>query len=331
MIRLLRALQVGQGDNADGLAASCGVSRRTVFRDLEELRKAGVPLIFDKRKDQYALRSDYFQASSSLQPDEAAAILALASHFGADQRLPFFRSVRTASEKIRRSLPESVRKEVDFAAKTIHLRRNLVSQLPRLIAAYERLFEAVLRRRAVRIEYRSLTEWELIATRLRPYQLLFSRHSWYVIGRSSYHGEPRIFNLARIESLEVLDESFSRPRGFSVERYLGNAWELINEPGPDQQVCIRFSELVARNVAEVAWHKTQRLEPREDGSLDFHATVSGLNEIAWWILGYGDQAEVLKPAKLRRLVAQRIASMSRIYGLDSAPAASPNRPGRSRS
>jgi proteasome accessory factor B len=70
---------------------------------------------------------------------------------------------------------------------------------------------------------------------------------------------------------------------------------------------------VAGNVAEVMWHKTQRTKLMSDGSLDFRVTVSGLNEIAWWILGYGDQAEVLQPVKLRRLVAQRAQNMAAMY------------------
>ena len=52
--------------------------------------------------------------------------------------------------------------------------------------------------------------------------------------------------------------------------------------------------------------------------LDFHVRVDGLSEISWWILGYGDQAEVVKPAKLRKLIASRVSRMSRIYGLDPA-------------
>ena len=67
---------------------------------------------------------------------------------------------------------------------------------------------------------------------------------------------------------------------------------MIPEKGRDSEVVVRFSKLVAQNVAEVNWHKTQRLAWRDDGTLDFHVTVSGLNEISWWILGYGDQAEV---------------------------------------
>ena len=112
----------------------------------------------------------------------------------------------------------------------------------------------------VRIRYRSLSERQEISTRLSPYRLLFSRRSWYVIGRSSLHRATRTFNLGRIRSIEMLEDRYRVPRGFSIERYLRNAWHLIPEPGPDREVVVRFSPMVAQNVAEVLWHKTQRAE-----------------------------------------------------------------------
>jgi len=89
---------------------------------------------------------------------------------------------------------------------------------------------------------------------------------------------------------------------------------MIPEKGRDRQVVVRFSKLVAQNVAEVHWHKTQRVALRDDGSADFHVTVSGLNEISWWILGYGDQAEVIEPPELRQLIAERAKRMAEKYG-----------------
>jgi hypothetical protein len=89
--------------------------------------------------------------------------------------------------------------------------------------------------------------------------------------------------------------------------------------------------MVAQNVAEVLWHKTQRVTPNSDGTLDFRVTVSGLGEISWWILGYGAEAEVLAPPELRQRVAQRAAEMAARYagpaGLEvRAAAAAPGRP-----
>jgi proteasome accessory factor B len=78
-------------------------------------------------------------------------------------------------------------------------------------------------------------------------------------------------------------------------------------------VVVRFAPLVASNVAEVIWHKTQQTKFLPDGSLQFRAAVSGLAEIPWWNLSYGDQAKVLKPARLRRIIAQRAKNMAAIY------------------
>jgi hypothetical protein len=93
---------------------------------------------------------------------------------------------------------------------------------------------------------------------------------------------------------------------------------LIPEAGPDQDVIVRFEKMVAKNVAEVAWHKTQQLVWRDDGRLDFHVRVSGINEISWWILGYGDQAEVLEPPALRELVERRCRQLLTRYAAGDA-------------
>ena len=186
---------------------------------------------------------------------------------------------------------------------------------------YQQLIDAIRRRRCVRIEYDSFSDRELINTRLSPYRLLFSRRSWFVFGRSSFHRQTRTFNVGRIRRWMCSTSVFPFHAGLQIERQLGNAWHLIPEAGPDQDVVVRFEKLVAKNVAEVAWHKTQQLVWREDGRLDFHVRVSGINEISWWIQGYGDQAEVLQPPALRELVQRRCRQLLTRYAGDAVEAA----------
>jgi predicted DNA-binding transcriptional regulator YafY len=313
LLKLLQTLQSGSGQNADGLARACGVSRRTIFRDLESLRLAGVPLEYDPDGQRYSIPSSFFLPPMNLTAAEALSLIALAGEMGRGDRLPFYEAAHSAVLKLESSLPVALRDEMRTLARAIKIRPSQVSRLDSKASIYQQLVDAIAARRVVRILYDSFTEWEIITTKLRPYQLLFCRHSWYVIGRSSMHGEVRTFNLSRVMNLEVLDQRYTMPRGFSLERYMGNAWNLIPERGRDFDVVVRFKSLVARNVAEVVWHKTQQMEFLEDGSLDYRVRVSGLNEIVWWILGYGDQAEVLQPAKLRRLVAQRARNMTTMY------------------
>jgi predicted DNA-binding transcriptional regulator YafY len=322
LLKLLQTLQAGRGDNADGLAKACGISRRTAFRDLETLRAAGVPLQFDKASSRYSIADDYFLRPANFTSDEALAIVALTNQFGNNSELPFFGAARSAALKIQGALPASMRREIQSLARCINIRLNPLDRLEGAELTYQQLVESLAERRVARIRYRSLTEWDEIETKLRPYQLLFNRHTWYVIGRSSLHGGTRTFNLGRITGIELLQQKYARPRAFSIERYLGNAWNIMPGSGPDESVVLRFASMVANNVAEVTWHKTQRLERLDDGSLNFHVRVSGLNEIVWWILGYGDQVEVIRPAKLRKLVAQRAKNLSQLYEVADAPSPS---------
>ncbi len=313
LLKLLQTLQSGNKQNASGLARACGVSRRTIFRDLETLKTAGVPLEFDHDGQRYSIAGSFFLPPTNLTAAEALSLIALASEMGQGDRLPFYDAAHSAVMKLESSLPASLRDEMHALARAIRIRPSQVNRLDTKAGVYQQLVDAIAARRVVRIEYQSLTEWEHISTRLRPYQLLFSQHSWYVIGRSSTHGEVRTFNLSRISSLEVLDQTYTVPRGFSLERYMGNAWNMIPAPGQDFDVVVRFQPMVAQNVAEVVWHKTQQVTFLEDGSLEFRARVSGLSEIVWWVLGYGDQAEVIQPARLRREVAQRAQNMMATY------------------
>jgi predicted DNA-binding transcriptional regulator YafY len=312
LVQLLGLLQAGKAHNVNSLAKACDVSRRTIFRDLDVLRLAGVPLLFDDDQGVYRIPGTYFLPPTNFTAEEALAVMILCYELGSNNRLPFYEAAQSAALKLESSLPGRVRDRLRDATAAVHITMQPGNRLEGQLPIYQQLLACIASRRAVRITYDSFSDGGAIRLKLCPYRLLFSRHSWYVIGRSSLHREVRTFNVGRIQNLTLLDESFQMPRAFSIQRYLGNAWHLIPD-GPDQDVVIRFSPLVARNVAEVVWHKTQRLVHREDGSLDFHVRVAGVREISWWILGYGDQAEVLKPARLRQLIAERAGRLVDMY------------------
>jgi predicted DNA-binding transcriptional regulator YafY len=303
LLDLLRLLQSGSGHNANALALACGVNRRTIFRYLETLRSVGIPLEFDDELQRYSISGPSLLPPTNFTSDEALAVIALSHEMGGTGKIPFYAAARAAAMKLESNMPSRLREEMKKLTRTIRIHQSPVNEMAGLKSIYDELMDASAAHQAVRIRYDSFAEKEEIQTKLCTYQLLFSRHSWYAIGRSSLHREARTFNVGRIRSLERLDETFKIPQGFSIERYLRNAWNLIPESGPDREVTIRFQPLVARNVAEVSWHKTQRLEFNDDGTLDFHVSVSGLGEISWWILGYGDQAEVIGPPELRERVA----------------------------
>ena len=314
LLKLIGLLQAGRGYNAEALAQACEVCRRTVFRDLDALRHAGVPLCYDEQQQHYRIPGAYYLPPTNFTPEEALALIVLCHDLGGQAQLPFFGPAQSAALKLASNLPQRLREQLRATSDAVKIRMVPNNPLDGQKPIYEQLLEAVSKRKSVRIRYRSLAEEQQISTRLRPYRLLFSRRSWYVIGRSSLHRGTRTFNVGRILRIERLDDRYQIPRGFSLDRYLRNAWHLIPEPGPDREVVVRFSKKVGQNVAEVGWHKTQRLVFQPDGTLDFHVTVSGLREISWWILGYGKEAEVLRPPELRRMIADHAVCLVRQYG-----------------
>ena len=315
MLQLLEQLQSGRTLSSAQLAEQCGVSRRTVFRDLKMLQESGVELLYDAQRQGYWIPGHAFLPPTNLTLAETLSLLVLTREAtSGDRAIPFQEVARDASMKLQSNLPHHLTSYAGEMSEafTIQAEPQATNQLGGR-EHYERMVEAAIQKRKVRIRYDSLAEKSQIQTLLSPYRLLFRRHAWYVIGRSSVHRAVRTFHVGRILSSESTEEEFTVPPRFSLKRYFGQAWNLVREPNAREQVTIRFQPLVARNVAEVAWHATQKVIWNPDGTMDFTVTVDGIHEISWWILSYGDQALVLEPQSLRELVADRAKKMAAQY------------------
>ena len=314
LILLLRLLQTGQSYNKDALATECGVSVRTIFRDLNILKMVGIPLTYNETQG-YSVHGVRLLPSPHLTIDEVLSLLFLGREMMGQLPRPCFAAARRAILKLESSLPLPLLNEVNESSRGLQACGTRVNPQENAEVIYETLVQAKLSRRIVRIEYRSPSERKTFTTNLRPYCLLFATRAWYVIGYSSQHREIRTFHIGRIGSWQVTNDTFEIPRKFSLESYLGNAWRMI-PCGEDQVVRLRFSQKVARNVTEVQWHQTQRTSLHLDGRLEFEVTVAGLDEILWWILGYGCEVEVLEPEKLRQMVQWHIRRMLSMYQID---------------
>lgn len=314
LLQILDLLQSGRWPKAQDLADLCRVSERTIYRDLQALQDAGFQIQHDPWRQGYRLGTHTFLRPAELTTEETLALILLATEAEHDATwLSRGAQVKSALLKLSSNLPPELLSYVEQVSQLAQVQsphgRELTAEQP----PFEAVRTALTQQRCLRITYHSLSEHEDIKTRLSPYHVLHVRRSWYVIGYSTVHRSVRTFKIGRIREWTLVDVPYSIPPRFSVQKFLGNAWQLIREPGPSQQVEIRFQPLVAENVADVLWHKTQEVLWNEDGSLLFRVRVDGLNEISWWVLGYGDQAEVIQPPALRELICQRARSLLQIY------------------
>jgi predicted DNA-binding transcriptional regulator YafY len=170
------------------------------------------------------------------------------------------------------------------------------------------VLEAIKLKQVLAIHYYLPSEQMSVTTNLNPYYLVYSAYNWYAIGESSFHKAVHTFKLNHITQLNPLDKYFVEDEKFDLQEYFGYAWSLFRE-GQIYEVELRFCPRIATEVADVQWHKTQTTSFGDDGSVVLKFRVDGLNEITWWILGYGDQVEVLAPKALRQRIAQIASRM----------------------
>ncbi|WP_437185089.1 helix-turn-helix transcriptional regulator [Planctomicrobium sp. SH668] len=320
LLSLLELLQSGREYSSTELSTLCRISRRTVFRDLKTLQDAGVPILYDSKKQGYWIVSQPLLPATNLSIAETLSLLVLAQDSTRGNRvIPFQEAGRDAAIKLQSSLPAHLSQYVSDMTQVVKIESEPLADLSGSRSHFETLLAATSERRKVRIVYRSFAEQKTIQSLISPYRILFKRHAWYVIGRSSLHRSVRTFHLGRIERAELTEDSFSMPPRFRLDRYFGNAWSFIREPKARETVVVRFQPQVAENVAEVSWHPTQKIIRHEDGSIDFQATVDGINEISWWIMSYGDQAKVLRPHSLIELIQRRAQNIVEQYA--SSPSA----------
>jgi len=308
VIQILTALQSGQPYRVDDLAKMSGMSRRMVFRDLNELRKVGIPCHFDKKACCYVIDPEFFLPALSLNAQEALGLFLLVYKARNHIHFPFKDSALRAALKIENNLPNEIKRYCSAALRNISIKDTTQEISGLLNHIFAQLLEAILKKRIVNICYYSPPEQKDVVTDLHPYHLMYNDHIWYVLGKSRLHKEICPFRLNRIKALNILDKCFIEDKKFNVSEYLGRAWSMIPE-GRIYNIKLRFLPEVAHSVAEVQWHSTQTVTFKDDGSAIIEIRVDGLNEITWWILSYGDQVEVLAPRVLRQRVIQIARNM----------------------
>lgn len=311
LVRILTTLQSGENYSAGDLEKLLSVSRRTIFRDLKELQNIGVPYQYDNKTGGYSIDSKFFLPPMDFNLTEALSLLLLVRQMRNHFPMPFKNSALLAGLKIENYLPRDIKEYCQATLQKTTISPGRHSGADRLDNVFSSLQKAIRQKRKVELLYDSVYEKKKISVVLRPYHVIHRNRAWYVFGKSELHNEIRMFNLGRIETIELMKTHFSDGDKFDVDEYLGRAWSLIPE-GRLYDIRLRFLPRVARNVSEVKWHSTQEVSFNDDGSVTMDFRVDGLGEIAWWILGYGDQVEIIRPAALRKAVIKTAKEMIKL-------------------
>ncbi len=201
------------------------------------------------------------------------------------------------------------------------LQRGPALERPAVDAAVQRVVhEGLLRERRIRLRYRprGKDECEYEAS---PLGMLVREGVIYLVATLWDYADPLLLALHRMREAALLDAPATPPEGFDLD-----AWIATGEPdyalGDAFRLEALFTEEAAFHLRERPLAPDQALERHPDGRVRLTATVQDTQQLRWWLLGFGDQVEVLAPAPLRAHLAGIARRMARAYDARPSPPAS---------
>jgi predicted DNA-binding transcriptional regulator YafY len=297
---VIRILEARYGATVDELAEECGVTRRTIYRDLDAIRDAGYPLDSEQEADGHTLYR--FMTGYKKSPpitfslDELMTLYLCRGQLGFLKGTPFESDLDAIFGRIRSSLPPRSVAHLERIAEAGAPKYQGVRDYSPKKELLADLRRALLFQNRIDIAY-TPAKRSTETYRFDPYRLLFYDGALYVGGYAHNREAMRLFLVDRIEQVTVLDERFEVPEEFSADDLTGSAFGLVDENM--QQVKVRFDAEVAHLIRERLWHPTQETEEGQDGSVTLSFTASGEKEILAWLYSYLPHVQVLEPAAFR--------------------------------
>ncbi len=296
--RVLRYLAAHEeGATVDAVAAFVGMSRRTVYRDLQALEgEIGIPLWSEGGR--WGIVEGAFLPPLRLTLDEALAFFLAARLMAqfADRHEP---DIGAAFQKLAEILPPVVARHLE---RTIDV---MASRPPdeRLTRHLRTLARAWAEQRVVELTYDAATYnpgRPPRRSRVHPYLLEASAttRALYLIGYDESREAVRTFKLQRILEIAVTPDTFEPPDPSLVQESLGRSWGVITDQ-EEVEVVLRFDAEIAARVTETTWHPSEQATLEPAGTILWRARVPGTIEIRRWILSWGSQVEVVAPDELR--------------------------------
>jgi predicted DNA-binding transcriptional regulator YafY len=307
LLHILNLLRARQGLKASDLAKECEVSERTIFRDIIALSSTNIPIYFEKG---YRLLSDAFLPPLNFTLEDYLVLKLSLSSSVLMENSPLRKYAKVVLAKIEANLNPALKKDLEKIPEPLRISLKATSDFSKLSWMIKLIEQCILNKKSLKIEYESL-ETGLTTRQIDPYSLIFRRHAWYLIGFCHRRNQIRIFRFNRINKVTILDKSFEIKPGFSLSGFFKDSWEIYQ--GEPVIVKIRLKGIGAKVVESGQYHHSEKISKLKDSSLTYEVKVNGIEEISQWILGFGENAEVLEPKELREKMRKTAEELSRIY------------------
>jgi proteasome accessory factor B len=213
----------------------------------------------------------------------------------------FEKPLLSALQKMEQSLPDTISLSLTDVEQTISFRTSTEPILD--LEIFDALAKATTARRQLELTYRKPGQQRPEQRIVDPYHLANINGEWFLFAFDHLREDLRTFVPARIKAIRPTGKTFERRQKFSLDKRLRGSFGVQSGQG-EFDVVIRFSERVADYIREKKWHESQQLRVLKGGGIELRLKLSSLAEIGRWVLSWGGDAVVVRPAELAQSVRQ---------------------------
>ncbi len=301
--------------SAQQLAEELEVSVRTVYRDVEALASAGIPVVALRgRAGGFELLDGYRTKLTGLTAEEADALF-LAGIPGAAADLGLGSVLAATQLKLLAALPPELRDRAARIRDRFHLDApgwlrevDTPTYLPTVA-------EAVWTQRRVRVRYERSNR-AVVDRVLDPLGLVLKAGVWYLV--AAVDGSRRTYRLSRVQAAAVLDETFERPTGFDLQEHWTHYQRDYAGRIFRDEATIRLTEagrsllfLIGTPAARAG--RAAMSAPDQDGWTTTTVPIESIAHAHHALLQLGEEVDVVGPPALRRRMARSAAELARRY------------------
>ena len=282
---------------AKELAQQLDVSVRTIYRDVENLSSAGIPIYTEQGKGGgISLLPDFVLNKSILNEWEQTEILSALSGLSAVKTIETDRVLQRLSTFFNKSVVNWI--DVDFSHWGFIASEFFIG-----------FKTAIISRRVAEFDYYAVygeTAPSFTRRRIEPVQLWFKGKSWYVKGFCLLRQDLRTFKLSRIGNLAITDEHFAERDLTALPAPSGTYWEK-------QSILLKLKigpEMAHRVYDE--FHESMTVK-QPDGGFIVSVRWPEDDWVYGTILSYGEYIEVLEPPHVREIIRTKAEKMAGKY------------------
>jgi predicted DNA-binding transcriptional regulator YafY len=317
LLSLQLLLQTRGRMTAQQLADELDVSIRTIYRDVESLSTAGIPVYADRGPDGgYQLLDGYHTRLTGLTTGEADSLF-LTGMPGPAAELGLGSDLAATELKLLASLPPGLRSRAGRIRERFHLDAPGWMTDPDDVPHLAQVAEAVWNQHQIHINYQRWREPREVDRVLDPLGVVLKAGRWYLIGHTD--GTIRTYRVARIQHLHTLPETFTRPRDFDLATYWRAYFERFKNELYTQHATVRLSPQAQRRAQVLLPPAMGRAaldtaQPPDTGGWTVATIpIESIRHGHVEFLRLGADIEVLGPPELRALMSQTAHDLTKLY------------------